>query len=240
MKPLMLKKKTIMAIGAHPDDNDFVAGGTVAKAVREGSKVIYVIATRGDRGSSDRKMTKEKLMKIREAEQTNAARALGVKHIEFLNYEDGKVASGMPLKEDIVRLIRKYRPHMVITMDPAFLYSTERNFVNHSDHRKVGEAAMDAVYPLARDLLSFPEHAKEGLKPHIVKELCFGASFSPGQANAYCDITETFDAKIKALEQHASQIKKQELRRRMKEAAERLGKLAKCGKAEVFKRIELK
>jgi LmbE family N-acetylglucosaminyl deacetylase len=109
---------------------------------------------------------------------------------------DGELVPDIKLKEQVVIAIRRFRPDIVFTMDPSFFYYKSYGFVNHSDHRAIGEATLDACYPLARDLLSFPEHAKAGLKPHKVKEVLLH-SFVPENANFYVDVTETFDLKIK-------------------------------------------
>ena len=239
MEQIEFQGKIVLVIGAHPDDNDFGAGATVAKAAAQGSEVHYLIATTGQRGSSDENMTGDRLSDIRKKEQEEAARALGVRAVHFLDYVDGELVPDLRLKEQVVISIRRIRPDIVFTMDPSFFYYKNYGFVNHSDHRAIGEATLDACYPLARDLLSFPEHAKAGLKPHKVKELLLH-SFVPENANFYVDVTETFDLKIKALSLHKSQVSDVEgIRKRMMERAEALGKLAGCKYAEGFVRLRL-
>ncbi len=226
-------------VGAHPDDNDFGAGATVAKAARQGAKVIYLIATTGQRGSSDEAMTPERLSAIRKREQEEAARFLGVGEVHFLDYVDGELIPDIRLKEQVVIFIRRYTPDIVFTMDPSFFYFKDFGFVNHSDHRAIGEATLDACYPLARDLLSFPQHLKAGLQPHKVKELLLH-SFVPENANFYFDVTETIDIKIEALSLHKSQVSDiRQLAMRMKARAEAMGKLARCKYAEAFVRLHL-
>ncbi len=238
MEELDLKNKTIMVVGAHPDDNDFTAAGTVAKASSLGCKIIYVVATKGNRGSSDPNMTPEKLWHTREKEQRDAGKILGVNNFEFLEYNDGELVCNLELKEKIVMLIRKYRPDMVFTMDPSFFYFTDRNFVNHTDHRAIGEATMDAVYPLSRDLLSFPEHIKQGLQPFTVKELCFTSS-NHNNTNAFVDISDMMDTKIKSLISHVSQISDNvSMEKRVREWANKLGKTVGCNYAEGFVKIK--
>jgi LmbE family N-acetylglucosaminyl deacetylase len=231
--------KTVLVVGAHPDDNDFGAGATVAKAARERAAVIYLIATTGQRGSSDQTMTPERLSAIRKKEQQDAAGALGVREVRFLDYVDGEVVADIRLKEQVVLSIRRHRPDIVFTMDPSFFYYKNYGFVNHSDHRAIGEVTLDACYPLARDFLSFPEHARNGLSPHKVKELLLH-SFVPENANCYVDVTDTFDTKIRALSLHKSQIADiQGLDKRMRDRAEAAGKLAGCKYAEAFVRLRL-
>ncbi len=239
MDGMNFKGKKVLVVGAHPDDNDFGAGATVAKASGQGAEVIYLIATTGQRGSSDENMTPERLSEIRRKEQEEAAKVLGVREVRFLDYVDGELIPDIRLKERIVKSIRRYKPDIVFTMDPSFFYYKSYGMVNHSDHRAIGEATLDACYPLARDLMSFPEHAKEGLNPHKVKELLLH-SFVPENANFYVDVTNTFDTKIKALSLHKSQVgNMQGVEKRMRDRAEVAGRLARCRYAEAFVRLQL-
>lgn len=239
MDALDFRGKAVLVVGAHPDDNDFGAGATVAKAASEGAEVVYLIATTGQRGSSDASMTPELLSKTRKKEQEDAAGALGVREVHFLNYVDGELIPDIALKEHVVIFIRRYRPDIVFTMDPSFFYFKTYGFVNHSDHRAIGEATLDACYPLARDLLSFPEHGKAGLNPHKVKELLLH-SFVPENANFYIDVTDSYETKIKALSFHKSQVSDLPgLEERMRDRAEAAGKLAGCKYAEAFVRLHL-
>ena len=144
MNEIDFRGKIVLVVGAHPDDNDFGAGATVAKAARQEAKVIYLIATTGQRGSSDEAMTPERLSGIRKKEQEEAARALGVREVQFLDYVDGELIPDIRLKEQVVICIRRYRPDIVFTMDPSFFYFKDFGFVNHSDHRAIGEATLDA------------------------------------------------------------------------------------------------
>jgi len=231
--------KVVLVVGAHPDDNDFGAGATVAKAARQNAEVLYLIATTGQRGSSDETMTPERLSDTRKKEQKNAASVLGVREVHFLDYVDGELIPDLRLKEQVVKYIRRYRPDIVFTMDPSFFYFKNLGFVNHSDHRAIGEATLDACYPLARDLLSFPEHVKIGLNPHKVKELLLH-SFVPENANFYVDVTDTFDIKIMALSLHKSQVSDiQKIEERMRDRAEAAGRLGGCRYAEAFVRLHL-
>ena len=238
MEELQLEGKRIMVVGAHPDDCDFLAAGTAARASSLGCDVVYVIATKGDRGSNDPRMTAATLTKIRQREQTEAARILGVLAIEWLGYRDGELEADINLKGDITRMIRKHKPDIVITFDPAYIYDAERGRVNHTDHRKVGEATMDAVYPLARDALSFPGHAEAGYGPHAVRELCF---VSHKKTNAYCDITGFFERKIEALSKHESQLRDMErVEGFVRQWSEQAGKQAGVQLAEGFIRLEFR
>ncbi len=237
MKKDNMKKKVVLAVGAHPDDIDFGASGTIAKWVQEGVECYYLICTDGSRGSADPKMTHKKLAQIRKKEQENAGKVLGIKKVFFLNHTDTQLVSDLTLKEDIVRIIRTVKPNIVITMDPTFFYSTEFGFVNHTDHRAAALATMDACFPLARDRLTFLNHEKEGLKPHRVEELWL-VSF--GKVEHLVDISETFKKKIKALELHKSQFEDfKKIEKMMKVRAKMLGKTKNYKFAESFVRIKM-
>ncbi|HUD05943.1 MAG TPA: PIG-L deacetylase family protein [Candidatus Saccharimonadales bacterium] len=202
-----LKPKVVLAVAAHPDDFeyfDFGIAGTIAKWVKDGSKAFYLILTNGNKGSSNRALNCAEIQKIRQQEQRAAGNVLGLSDVFFCNYEDGLLMVNADVKRDIVRIIRKVRPDVVITTDPSILYSLSRGIVNHSDHRAAGEATIDAVYPLSRDHLSFPELLHdEKLEPHRVSTLLL-SNFE--QQNYYVDISNEFDTRIKALAEHKSQI----------------------------------
>jgi LmbE family N-acetylglucosaminyl deacetylase len=191
-----------MVIVAHTDDAEFMVAGTVAVWAREGTDVTYVIVTNGDKGSDDPSMTGEQLAATRQAEQREAAAGLGVKEVLFLGYEDSMLQPTLDLRRDLARVIRAHRPHTVLTFDPTTHFITE-NYPNHPDHRATGEAAVDAVFPAARDRLTFPELLDEGLEPHKTRELWLGASMSP---NHWVDIEPVLEQKIAALRKHESQL----------------------------------
>ena len=187
-----------VVIFAHPDDAEFAAAGTVARWTREGREVVYVACTSGEKGTEDREMSPEQLAKIREREQQAAARTLGVREVHFLRYPDQGLEDTPESRKEIVRLLRIHRPRIVLTSDPTTPYW------DHRDHRMVGRVTMDAVYPYARDHLSYPDLLDEGLEPHKVREVWFWGS---KQTNHRVDITETFELKLAALRAHASQLK---------------------------------
>lgn len=192
-----MEQQTAMVIGAHPDDPDFGSGGTVGKWNKEGKKVVYVICTNGNKGSSDPNMTSERLTEIRTKEQLAAATILGVTEVIFLGYPDGGLEENDIFRSQLVRLIRKYRPETVITHDPY------RKYLSHHDHRITGQVALDAIYPYSRDHLFYPEHKNEGLTPFKVSEVLLTGSDEP---NMFVDIAETFDLKTKAIACHVSQV----------------------------------
>jgi len=193
-----------MVVVAHPDDAEFMVAGTVAKWAGRGAEVTYVVITNGNKGSEDPEMTPTRLAEIREAEQRAAGRILGVKNFEFLGYEDGYLVHTLDLRRDLTRMIRKYRPDVVVTFDPTARFMFDA-YANHPDHRAAGDATVDAIFPSARDRLTFPELLSDGLEPHKVKQLWMGSG-AGANANVWVDITETIDLKKKALAAHPSQL----------------------------------
>jgi LmbE family N-acetylglucosaminyl deacetylase len=191
-----------MVIVAHTDDAEFMAAGAVALWARDGTEVTYVVVTNGDKGSDDPSVTGEQLAAIRQAEQRRAAGSLGVKEVLFLGYEDSMLQPTLELRREVARVIRAHRPHTVVTFDPTTRFITD-NYPNHPDHRATGDATVDAVFPAARDRLTFPELLDEGLEPHKVRELWLGASTSP---NHWVDIESVLAQKIAALRMHESQL----------------------------------
>ena len=174
---------------------------------------------------------------IRKKEQLKAAKILGVKDVIFLRHVDGELVVNRKLKEDISKVIRQKNPDLVITLDPTFLYSIKRGFVNHSDHRAAGQAAIDAVFPLARDRLNFPHHEKQGLLSHKVKTLLLVAMEGPTHCE---DITDIFEVKLKTLKAHKSQVTPDNVfEKRVRERSRMLGKKTGFRYAEGFKRIDL-
>lgn len=224
----------VLGIAAHPDDLDFGAAGTFAKWAREGAECYYLICTDGSKGSDDPKMTEARLVKIRQAEQRAAGKIIGLKNVFFLKHKDTELVADLRLKKEIVRYIRKLKPDVVVTLDPTFVYSS-RGYINHTDHRAAGQAAMDAVYPLARDRLTFNELEKEGLKPHKVATL-YLVNFDT--KSEIIDITDTISTKIKALTAHKSQISAQDAER-MRGFASMLGKKRGYKYAEGFVKISI-
>ena len=221
----------VMVVTAHPDDSEFGAGGTVAKMVREGREVTYVIATNGNKGSSDRTMTPERLARIREEEQRNAARILGVERVVFLGYDDGEVEDTRALRLDVTRQIRRWRPDLIITMNPNRTYNLGGS---HRDHRITGGVALDCVYPLARDHLAFPELMPE-YPPHAVREVYVMQAEQP---QLVVDISDVIDLKLKALACHVSQMKDfAAVEVRVRERGAELGRPKGFAYAETFDHI---
>jgi LmbE family N-acetylglucosaminyl deacetylase len=224
-----------MVITAHPDDAEFTVAGTVARWAREGKAVIYVICTDGSRGSNDPKVKPERMVAVRRAEQEAAARVLGVEEVVYLGYEDGTLEPSLALRRELTRVIRRYRPDIVVCPDPTFRYSD--GYLNHPDHRAAGDAALDAVFPSARTRYIFPELLDEGLEPHKVREVLIRGALSP---NFWVDISDTIELKIAALKKHESQVRHiQDLEEWIRGRARQEAMGQDMTYAESFKRITL-
>lgn len=233
-----LKPRVVLGIAAHPDDLDFGASGTMAKYAAAGAEVHYLILTDGSKGSSDLKMSTLELVKLREDEQRAAVKIIGGKSVEFLGFPDGGLEVTMELKKQIARVIRSIKPDIVITMDPSMLYSSKLGFINHPDHRAAGQATLDAVFPLARDHLSFPELFADGYEPHITPTVLL---INFDSRNYVVDITDTFETKIAALKAHTSQIPNiEEVRAWMTAMSAEIGQEYGCKLAEAFVRIDIR
>jgi LmbE family N-acetylglucosaminyl deacetylase len=226
----------VLVVAAHPDDIEFGAAGTIARWVAEGAAVRYLLVTRGDKGSDDPATDPIELAALREREQREAAAELGVEGVEFLEEPDGQVEASLGLRERITHAIRAFRPEIVMTHDPTVLF-VNNEWVNHPDHRAVGFATVDAVFPTARDPLNLREHLREGLQPWKVSELFL---WSTNEANQLVDIGDTVEAKITALGRHASQFRSfEEIARWVRRRSEELGDRAGYRAAEGFRRVTL-
>ncbi len=190
----------ILVITPHPDDAEFGAAGSVAKMVRQGKTAVYVVVTNGDKGTDDPDLDPAELVRVREKEQRDAARIVGVREVVFLGYPDQGIDDTPDLRKDIVRQIRLFRPQLVITSDPY------RRYIWHRDHRITGRVVLDAVFPYARDRHAYPDLIEEGLAPHKVPEVWLWAA-DDSAINFRSDITDTFELKVRALRCHKSQIK---------------------------------
>jgi LmbE family N-acetylglucosaminyl deacetylase len=192
----------VLVVTAHPDDVDFGAGGTVAGWTAAGVEVAYCICTSGDAGGFD-DTPRHEMAPLREAEQRAAAAAVGVTDVRFLGHRDGCVTPTIELRRDISREIRRFRPGRVLTQSPEIWW--RRIHAAHPDHRAVGEAALAAVYPDARNPFAHPELlADEDLEPWSVSELWLMAA-PEERLNHVVDITDAVERKLAALRAHRSQ-----------------------------------
>ncbi len=194
----------LMVIVAHPDDADFGPAGSVASWIRAGSVAHLVCCTSGDAGADDPRTDPLELARLREREQRAAAAHIGYEDVTFLHRPDGALANDLALREQLVRLLRTFRPDAVATMDPTVLITSDGH-IQHTDHRTAGIAAVDAVYPASRNAMAFPQlMIDEGLEPHAVQRLYL---FFTDQPNAWVDVSDTLEVKLAALREHASQIR---------------------------------
>ena len=229
----------VMSIHAHPDDQEFSVAGTLAKWAQAGCEIISVIITSGDSGSNDPSKDesyKPVLAELREKEQLAANDLLGVKETVFLHYPDGELEPTIALRKELTRLIRQFKPDTVLAGNPeAWFYGDE--YLNHPDHRAAAQAACEAAFPSAGSRLMFADLLAAGYEPHDVKRLYVHGT---DKSNTWVDITETMDLKIKALQQHASQIDPDEVGKWMREWAEEEAKDKDMKYAESYRVMTLK
>jgi len=193
--------KRALVISAHPDDAEFGAAGTAHLWTKDGWEFFYLICSDGSKGTEDPEMTPQKLIPLRREEQRAAARVVGVKDVFFLDHVDGELRYTPELMREVVRHIRRLKPYAVFSHDPNQI--VRNMFINHPDHRCVGEVAIDAVYPIARNRPSFPELLDEGLEPYSVKEVYL---WTASEMNFEVDISDVVELKFEALRQHKSQF----------------------------------
>ncbi len=226
----------ILVIIAHPDDPEFLAGGTIARWCHEGHDVRYVVVTGGDKGSDQPDITPARLVALRRDEQRNAAAILEVRDVTFLSHVDGELLNTPDVQRDLVREIRRARPDVVVTTDPQTLqYGAMR--VNHNDHRAVGLAVCDAIFPAAGNRMYFPELLADGFMPHSPREIYFAGPIWP---NTLVDVTEFVHVKIAAIRAHVSQVKApEEVEVRVRQGLLRMTADGRVFFAEAFRRILL-
>ena len=223
-----------MVIVAHPDDADFGPAATAARWIDEGAIGRLVCCTSGDAGGDDWRLDPVELATVREAEQREAARIVGYEGVAFLHQPDGALANDLALREQLVREIRIFRPDAVLCVDPETLFHSDGG-VNHADHRAAGIAAVDAVYPAARNPMAFPWLARDGLEAHVVRRLYLFWSNHP---TAHVDVSATLERKLAALRAHPSQIRHPELMEpRIREWAREEGAAVGVEAAESFRVI---
>lgn len=232
-EPYAERPNRALVITAHPDDADFGVAATVSKWVAAGTVARLVCCTSGDAGADDARTDPLELARRREAEQRAAAAVVGYESVDYLHRPDGALENDLALREQLVRIIRQFKPDAVLSMDPTVVLH-ERGYVQHVDHRNAGMAAVDAVYPAARNAMAFPHLVlDEGLEPHTVNNLYL---FFTDRPNAWVDVTDTLDSKLAALREHVSQLRKPEelegmLRNWAAEAGTKIGTKA----AEAFR-----
>lgn len=230
--------KRVMSIHAHPDDQEFTVGGTLAKWARAGCEIITVCITSGGAGSNKYTppdMTRRALVAIREDEQREAGRILGVKDTIFLGHEDGMLEPSIALRKELTRLIRRFRPEAVLTGDPSMRFYGS-TYMNHPDHRVAADVALDAVFPSAGTRLIFPELLDVGLEPHEVHQVYIHGAEHP---DTYIDISDVLDVKLAALRAHKSQMGEWDPKEMITQWAREQGRRRKLAAAEAYRRMVL-
>ena len=221
-----------MAIVAHPDDIEFGCACTIARWVQQGCQVAYVLVTSGDVGIADTSITRAQAAAIREAETLAAAKVVGVEDVTFLREPDGMVESTLALRKRLVREIRRFKPEVVFGDDPTLMFNPQGR-INHPDHRAVGTATVDAIFPCAGQPHFFQELEAEGITAHKVRKVYI---MSRGQGDTFVNISDTIDLKLAALRAHVSQVGEMEgLEKMLRERTAQLGAGKEMDHAEVFR-----
>ena len=218
-----------LVIFAHPDDAEYMCGGTIAAWAKEGTEVHYCVITDGSAGSNEPGVVREELAVVREAEQRAAAEILGVKDLTFLGFVDGELEVNLETRRAVTRVVRRVRPEVIVAPDPSRLWSGS-GYINHWDHKQAGTLALCAVMPDAPSRPQFPELLDEGLEPFEIPNLWLGSE----AADTHIDITPTIDTKLAALAAHQSQHAEASAPW-VRERARKLGEEAGVEYAEAFK-----
>lgn len=218
-----------LVLVAHPDDAEFMCGGTVAAWVRNGCEVHYLVCTDGSAGSNEPGARREAVAPIREREQRAAAEVLGVKSVTFLGEVDGLLEVTPATRKKVTREVRRLRPEVLIAPDPARLWSGQ-GYINHWDHKQAGLLALTVVMPDAPTRVMFQELEEEGIEPYEIPNLWL----SSNEPDTYVDITKTIDIKVQALAQHVSE-EGEAAAPWVRERARQVGEEAGIEYAEAFK-----
>jgi LmbE family N-acetylglucosaminyl deacetylase len=232
--PHVDRPERFLVVVAHPDDAEFGPAATAARWADGGSAGELVCCTSGEAGGDDAFASPEELSARREEEQRAAAAIVGYRSVHFLHQPDGALANDLPLREQLVRIIRTLRPDAVLTNDPTYLFHSD-GYILHTDHRAAGMAAVDATYPAAQNAMAFAHLARAGLAPHKVEALYL---FWAADPDTWVDATGYEDRKVAALLAHASQMREpaamdERVRGRLAQEGVRIGTRA----AEAFRLI---
>ncbi len=223
----------VLVVNAHPDDSEYWCAGTVCEWIQRGASVHYLLCTDGGKGSSDHEVKSQDLAAIREGEQEEAARILGVHEVVMLHHPDGELEDTSDFRKEIVREVRRVRPDVVICPEPYRM-----NLGWHRDHRIAGQVTLDAVFPFARDHLHFQElWEEEGLEPHKTGTVLFWGAEQP---DTYVDISNSIGLKTQALMAHQTQVKtrtESEVEEFVKEWAKTAGEGQDLQYGEAFRKV---
>jgi LmbE family N-acetylglucosaminyl deacetylase len=227
----------VLAVYAHPDDPEISAGGTLATWAASGAEVHALVTTRGDKGTSDPDVDTDALVRLREEETAAAARVMGLASAAHLEFADGELPDDLDLRRELVRVVRRLRPDVVLCPDPTAVFFGD-GYINHRDHRVTGWATIDAISPASGNPHYFRELRDEGLEVHQPRAVYLSGTLEP---NVWIDIGDALDQKIEALFCHASQLEETGdwFREFLRESAEAAGRAAGIKYAEGFRRIRL-
>jgi LmbE family N-acetylglucosaminyl deacetylase len=187
-----------MAVYAHPDDPEVACGGTLATWALGGAEVWLVVVNAGDKGSFDPKTDPAELTAQRAEEVAAAVEVLGLAGAEMLGLPDGEVDNDLALRAQLVGLLRRHKPDVVVAPDPTAVFFGD-SYVNHRDHREVGWGILDAVAPAAHHPMYFPEQGP----PHQVTTMLLSGTLVP---DTWVDVSKTIDRKVAAVACHASRV----------------------------------
>ena len=233
-----MTREVVAVFNAHPDDLDWACGGSAAVWAREGKEIYYILSTSGEGGEDHQRglvLPPEEIAEIRETEQRAAATLLGVKEVLFLRQPDGRVEASLAFRDQLVNILRRLQPQIVVSMDPGN-WSFDSFHHYHPDHRATALAVYDAVYPAAGTATYTPQ-PDEGYAPHKVREIYFSGASHP---NTYIDISETVELKVQAMNSHRSQVRDPErFAQIVRDIAARHGADSGCAYAEAFRRLEV-
>lgn len=204
-------KKKVLFVFAHPDDTEIMAGGTIARLIKEGYEVGVAKMTLGNKGSRQEKISEDELKHERFLEDQESMKKLGVeeKNNFYLNFPDGSVENDLKTIEALVRVIRTFKPELIVTHNPEDVlirWSEGISWVNHRDHRNTGKSVIDAAYPYSRDILFFSEQLVDGkLESHCCSEFLL-ADYYDHKDTIAIDVTDSIEKKSQALACHKSQF----------------------------------
>ncbi|HUY86218.1 MAG TPA: PIG-L family deacetylase [Acidimicrobiales bacterium] len=219
-----------LAIFAHPDDAEVACGGTLAKWASAGCSVHVLVATQGEKGSTDEGMGVRELAKRRSVEMTSASAELGLAGRLYLEIPDGEVENSLALRGNLVKAVRSLKPDTVICPDPTAIFFGQ-DYLNHRDHREIGWAAIDAVAPAS----ALPHYFPDAGRPHQVEILLLSGTLEPDIA---IDITSTLEHKVAALQCHLSQVgsSPEWVEEMVRQRAQDAGRSVNVDHAETFRR----
>jgi len=192
-----LKRKTIVAVGAHPDDIEFGCPVTLLYFKEKGYEIHYIVATNGENGFKVKSLSSKERIEIRKKEQLAAAKKIGVKEVHFLGYKDGFLDYDDSLREKLTLLLKELKPEIVFSFDPANLDFDNIN-LNHRDHRNISVAVFDAIFAAKNDFIYPDKNGK-----HRVEKIYF---FGTNKPNYEVDISSKIDFKLDVLKSFKSQF----------------------------------